>query len=127
MSELLCLELAILLWLVHVVVQASTARPELGDDYLVSPRDQEIEPKGLMARRAKRALHNYMENFPAFIAADLALIATQHTGGWGAAGWIIARIVYLPLYMSGVKYVRTLCWIVSIVGLLMMLARLAGF
>jgi uncharacterized MAPEG superfamily protein len=55
------------------------------------------------------------------------LIATQHTGGWGATLWIIARIVYIPLYLAGVKYARTAAWVVSIVGLLMMLARLAGY
>jgi uncharacterized MAPEG superfamily protein len=58
---------------------------------------------------------------------DLALIATQQTGGWGAVVWIVARIVYLPLYLSGIIVVRTLCWSISIIGLLMMLARVAGY
>ena len=68
-----------------------------------------------------------MENFTPFIAADLGLIVTQHTGGWGATVWILARIVYIPLYLGGVKIARTVVWAVSIVGLLMMLARLAGY
>ena len=64
------------------------------------------------------------------MAADLGLIATGHTGGIGAIGatiWIVARIIYLPLYMMGIKYVRTACWGVGVVGVLMMLARLAGY
>ena len=38
--------------------------------------------------------------------------------------WLGARIVYIPLYLSGVAYVRTLVWIVSAIGLALMLARL---
>jgi uncharacterized MAPEG superfamily protein len=94
---------------------------------LFSPRDKEVTAKGLSVGRATRALHNYIENLVPFVAADLALIATQHTGGIGATIWIIARIAYLPIYMIGTKYVRTACWFISVIGLLMMLARLAGY
>ena len=127
MSELTCLELSILLWLAHVLVQAITARAEFGDDYLFSPRDKEMTAKGVSAGRATRALHNYIENLVPFVAVDLALIVTQHTGGIGATIWIIARIVYLPIYIVGTKYVRTACWGVGVIGLFMMLARLAGY
>lgn len=127
MTELTCLELSILLWLAHVLTQTILARGEFGDDYLFSPRDKDMTPKGLYVGRATRALHNYIENYVPFVAADLGLIVTQHTGGWGATIWIIARIVYLPLYMMGVKYVRTGSWLLSVIGVLMMLARLAGY
>ena len=127
MSELICLELSILLWLAHVLTQAITARGEFGDVYLFSPRDKDVTAKGLTCGRATRALHNYIENLVPFVAADLALITTQHTGGLGATIWIIARIIYLPIYIMGIKYVRTTCWAVGVVGLLMMLGRLAGY
>src|SRR5580658_4190261 len=124
MSELVCLELSILLWIVHVLVQAAFAGSALNPEYLVGPRDQFLQPKGALYPRATRALSNYVENFTPFVAADLGLIATQHTGGWGATIWILARIVYVPLYLGGVKYARTAAWAISIVGLLMMLAQL---
>ena len=127
MTELTCLELSVLLWLAHVLVQAITARAEFGDDYLFSPRDVEVTAKGMTVGRASRALHNYIENLVPFVAMDVALIATQHTGGWGATIWILARIAYLPIYLMGTKYVRTGCWLVGVIGLLMMLARLAGY
>jgi uncharacterized MAPEG superfamily protein len=127
MSELTCLQLSVLLWLAHVLCQTATARAEFGDAYLFSPRDEERAPRGLACGRAKRALANYVENLGPFIATDLALIATQHTGGLGATIWILGRIVYLPIYLMGVVYVRTAAWGISIVGLLMMLARLAGY
>ena len=125
MSELVCLELSILLWIVHVLLQTAFAGSALNPDYLLGPRDQTLSPKGVMFGRATRALGNYVENFAPFIAADLGLIATHQTG-WGATVWILARIVYIPLYLGGVQYARTAVWVVSIVGLLMMLARLAG-
>ena len=127
MNELTCLELSVILWVAHVLTQAFTARGEFGDDYLFSPRDQKVTPKALAVGRATRALHNYIENLVPFVAMDLALIATGHTGGIGATIWIIARIIYLPVYMMGIKYVRTACWLVGVVGLLMMLGRLAGY
>ena len=127
MSELLCLELSVVLWLAHVLCQAFTARAEFGDAYLFSPRDESKTPKGLTFGRADRALANYVENFVPFVALDLALIATGHTGGIGATLWIIARILYLPLYLSGVVYARTAAWAVGVIGLVLMLARLAGY
>jgi uncharacterized MAPEG superfamily protein len=128
MSELTCLELSVLLWVAHVLVQAATARAEFGDAYLFTPRDTAPAAKGLACGRATRALHNYVENLGPFIAMALALIATGRHGGLGAAGatiWILARIVYLPIYLAGVIYLRTALWAISVVGLLMMLGRLA--
>jgi uncharacterized MAPEG superfamily protein len=127
MSELTCLELSVLLWLVHVVCQALMARGEFGDAYLLGPRDEARTPKDVACGRASRALANYVENLVPFVALDLALIATQHTGGLGATIWILGRVIYLPIYLMGVVYVRTAAWAISIVGLLMMLARLAGY
>jgi uncharacterized MAPEG superfamily protein len=128
MSELTCLELSVLLWAAHVLTQAVTGRAEFGDAYLFSPRDKQLSAKGVGCGRATRALANYVENLGPFVAMALALIATGHAGGLGATGatiWILARILYLPIYVMGVVYVRTALWGISVIGLLMMLARLA--
>jgi uncharacterized MAPEG superfamily protein len=79
-----------------------------------------------MFARASRALANYVENLAPFIAADLGLILTRHDAGAGAALWILARVIYLPLYMTGLPVVRTICWLVSLAGLAMMLRHLAA-
>ncbi len=127
MSELLCLELSVLLWLVHVLCRILTARAEFGDAYLFGSRDEERTPKGMACGRAERALANYVENLVPFVALDLALIATGNTGGLGATLWIIGRIAYLLIYLAGIAYLRTAAWAVSLAGLAMMLARLAGY
>ena len=129
MSELTCLELSVLLWLAHVLTQAVIARGEFGDAFLFTPRDTQPVAKGLACGRARttRALGNYVENYGPFIVLALALIATGQGGGlgaWGATIWIIARIIYLPIYLMGVIYVRTALWAISVIGLLMMLYRL---
>ena len=126
MSELTCLELSVILWVAHILGQALTARAEFGDAYLFTPRDAQLAPKGVSCGRATRALGNYIENLVPFVALDLALIATQHTGGLGATIWILARILYFPVYMMGTLYVRTGLWAISVIGLLMMLGRLVG-
>ncbi len=127
MSELTCLILGLSLWFVHMLTQAGFASTALGLPYLASPRDEKREPNNVYLGRATRALHNYVENFVAFAAADLGLLVTQHTGGLGPTLWILARVVYMPLYLFGLPYLRTLAWGVSLVGLLMMIARLAGY
>lgn len=127
MSEVTCLELSVLLWVVHVLCQAFTAHGEFGSAYLVGPRDAQRTGKGVAHGRATRALNNYMENLVPFVGLDVALIATQHGGGAGATIWILGRIAYLPLYLLGVSFARSGAWAVALVGLLMMLARLAEY
>jgi uncharacterized MAPEG superfamily protein len=126
MSELTCLELSVVLWLVHVVLQAATGNAALPFGYLFTSRDKPVAVKGLLYGRATRALANYVENLAPFVALALALIVTQRAGGLGATIWILGRIVYIPLYLFDIVYARTAAWAVSIIGLVMMLTRLMG-
>ncbi len=128
-AELVALELSVALFIAHVLAQVLTQTGELGHDYLMSARDELRGTTSALAGRAKRALDNFLENYTPFVALDLALVATGRTGGLGAFGavlWITARIVYLPIYLVGVPYVRTGCWALGVIALLIMLARLAG-
>lgn len=43
---------------------------------------------------------------------------------WGAALYVGGRALYAPLYASGIPTVRTLVWLVSMVGLVMVLVAL---
>jgi uncharacterized MAPEG superfamily protein len=125
MNELACLELSVVLWLAHVLCQAGIGTRELSTRYLFSSRDTPMIPSGAMVGRATRALANYVENFVVFAALDLAFIATRHSAGIWPTIWVLARIVYLPLYLFNVTYVRSIAWGVSLVAIIAMLMRLA--
>jgi uncharacterized MAPEG superfamily protein len=124
MSEIVCLEIGALLWLIHVLVQGSIGNVAFPAGYLTTARDTQLDTENVYFGRATRALANYVENFVVFAALDLGLIVTNHGGGYGATLWILARAIYIPLYLSGVQYVRTLVWVISLVGLIMMWVRL---
>ena len=125
MSEILCLELGVVLWIVHVLVQGGIGNAVFPTGYLATARDAQATSNSVYFGRATRALANFVENFVPFVALDLGLIVTGHHGGYGATLWILARAVYIPLYLFGVPYVRSVVWAVSLIGLVMMLVRLA--
>lgn len=128
-TELQVLAWSVVLLIVHILAQGGAATASLGLAYNAGARDGNRKPEGVMAPRLARALNNLLETYPAFVALALALALTGKSGGMGATGaiaWIIGRILYLPLYAFGVPYLRTLAWGLSIVGLLMMFARLIG-
>ena len=44
---------------------------------------------------------------------------------WGAWLYLLGRIVYLPLYAFGVRYVRSLVWNVAALGIFLILSGIA--
>lgn len=125
--EIALLGWSVILLLVHIGLQGQTATFRKGIGWNAGPRDEDRGPPGKLEGRAARALSNFQETYPAFVALALALAVTGRAGGIGATGaglWFAARIVYLPLYLMGVPYLRSLVWLVSLAGLLMMLFRL---
>ena len=125
-TEIWVLGWSAVLLIVQVVIQA-TAAGDLGVTYLLSARDEKRESKSILAGRLDRALKNLLETYPAFIAIVVALIVTSKTGGLAATGawlWLAARVVYVLLYAAGIPVVRTLVWLASIVGLVLMLIGL---
>ena len=125
-TEIAVLAWSVVLLLLQIVIQG-IATADLGPKYLLGPRDEKLESRNVLAGRLGRALQNLLETYPAFIALALALVVTGKAGGIGATGawlWLIARVSYLVLYAVGIPVARTIAWLASIVGLVLMLIRL---
>jgi uncharacterized MAPEG superfamily protein len=128
--ELIVLALGVVLLLVHVGIQGSSVTRERGTEWNAGPRDGEPQPLGVRAGRARRALDNFNETFPAFVAMALALVVSGRSGTVGEIGaglWLVARIAYLPLYLAGVAYVRSIAWLIAMLGIVLMIVQLFIF
>ena len=121
------IELTMLIWSTtlfgfYVGTQAILYRMQHGVEFAATGRDEEPEPNVWNAR-AQKALRNLIETYPVFLALIVASIVGDRSGAltqWGSAIYLVARVIYLPLYVSGIKYVRSLVWVVSAIGLLML-------
>lgn len=122
--ELTCLAWAVVLGLVHIIVAGNARTKELGAQWNVSARDGVTPALSPVVGRLLRAQSNFFETFPLFAAAVLIVATTQTFSSysyWGAIVYLAARVVYFPLYALGVPIVRTVVWLFSIVGLLLVL------
>jgi uncharacterized MAPEG superfamily protein len=127
-TELWVLVGCILLGFVHIVLQAQSMNLQRGYRWNAGPRDEILPPLSGIAGRLNRALRNYLETFPLFAAAVLvAATANIHNGLTLRGAWLylLARIVYLPLYAFGVRYVRSLAWNVAVLGIFLVLSGIA--
>jgi len=119
--------MALLTWL-SIVLGAMLRNREwtlAGMKVGLSNRDRLPEATAL-GGRAERAATNTKENFILFAAlaltAQLAGLGEQATAGAAVFFW--ARVIYLPVYLLGITYLRSAVWGVGVVGLGMMVLAL---
>ena len=125
--ELKMLVWSIVLGLAHILLAAPLATQQGGLKWNAGARDGVPPPLTGVAARLDRANRNFLETFAFFAVAILALLVTQKTDAHTALGaqlYFWSRLVYLPVYASGIAYVRSLVWAVSIAGLVMLVAGL---
>jgi len=92
----------------------------------LGPRD-DLPPLTRIGGRAERALANMHEALPVFLALALLNIITGTAASLaitGATVFLVARVLYVPVYLAGVTGVCTLIWMAGVVGLVMMLIPL---
>jgi uncharacterized MAPEG superfamily protein len=126
-TELQMLVWSVVLGLAQIMVAATLGTQQRGLAWNAGARDVMPPPLTGVAGRMDRALRNFLETFPFFAVAVLAVVATQRSNGHtvlGAQLYFWARLAYVPMYAAGIAYVRTLVWVVSIVGLVMVLLPL---
>ncbi len=76
--------------------------------------------------RADRAAKNQMEAMVMFLSVVLAALVAGKASqvALGATVFFWARVVYWPVYLAGIIYLRTLVWFVGIIGLVMIIKEL---
>lgn len=119
----------IILAFVHIMLESTVKTLHYGMGPSLGPRDDLPPPTSAMVGRAIRTKNNMLETLP--LALGL-LIVVQLTGvgnemtAMGAWLYLIARVVYIPMYLLGIPWLRTLAWGASVVGLVMLLLPLLG-
>jgi len=125
--ELTILGWTLVLALVQIMLPSLFRTRETGAAYNVSARDGAGPPVGKITGRLQRAQANLFETLPLFAAAVLIIHVTAQESTltlYGAALYLAARVIYVPLYAFGIPVVRTLVCLVSVAGLLMLLSAI---
>ena len=123
-TEILVLAWGCILALVHIFAAVRVKTRQYGTKWNMGARDEELPPPQPIVGRLARAQANFFETFPIAAAALLMVVVTGRTGPLteiGAILWLAARVVYLPLYAAGVPVVRTIAFLISVVGILLVL------
>ena len=126
-TELTYLALTLILALVQIFLPAGARTAEFGSKWNAGPRDETPEAKKPLTGRLERAQANLYETLPLFIGAVLIAHVTGAESAltlWGAALYFWARLAYIPLYALGVPVVRSLVWMVSLAGLILIFTAL---
>jgi len=122
--EIRMLAWSIVLGFVQLLLAATTMTMQRGSKWNASARDGTPPPLVGVAGRLDRAFRNFLETFPFFAAAVLAVVWAQRLDGHTALGaqlYFWARVVYIPLYAAGIPYVRSLVWAIAMIGVVLVL------
>lgn len=126
-TEIAYLALSGGLLFVQIGLQSILMTRQLGSQYNAGPRDEQREVTGV-AGRAERAFRNFLETFPLFAAAVLAVHVAGKADWWtglGAGLYFWARVAYVPLYLAGIPYLRSAVWGIASLGIAIILWQLA--
>ena len=125
-TELYVLALAALLQVVQFVLMSIPANLELGPKKTLSPRDdlkleEEVSPQ---TARLFRAMNNHFEALILFAIAVVVVVLGEKSSWLTAACahvYLIARIIYVPLYAAGAVPWRSIVWMIGFGATVVML------
>jgi uncharacterized MAPEG superfamily protein len=118
---------AIALGIIQLLVAVLAALAVRGLPWAAGPRDEPGAPLGKFGGRLDRVYRNFMETFVFFAAAVLlahTLDKSTANSVLGAQIYIWARIIYIPAYVFGIPFLRTLIWTASLVGIVMVMSAI---
>ena len=114
----------ILTLVIALVASAFCARVwEPGGVMIAFGNREGLAPPLGLAGRADRASKNQLEAMAMFLAVVLAahMAGKAPQAALGATIFFWARLVYWPVYLAGIVYLRTLVWFVSLYGLFLII------
>jgi uncharacterized MAPEG superfamily protein len=92
--------------------------------WAIGPRDTPGPAFGTVGARLDRALGNFVESFALFAALVLMANAMgKHSpmSALGAQLYFFGRLLYVPVYAFGIPVLRTVVWVASYVGVILVL------
>jgi uncharacterized MAPEG superfamily protein len=126
-TELQMLFCAIALGIVQLLIAVLASVGARGMPWAAGPRDEPGAPIGKIGGRLERAYRNFLETFALFAAAVLlahVLDKTTANSALGAQIYLWARVLYIPAYVFAIPFVRTLIWMASLVGIVMVMSAI---
>jgi len=123
-TELGILALFGVLIVLTIAIQAVFSMAQNGIMYLVGPRDEARALTG-PGSRLERAARNNVETV-AYFAPAVLLLDAQGTSTaatlFAAQVFLVARLLYVPAYASGLPVLRTMIWAVGLCAALYLYA-----
>lgn len=119
--------LVLTLYMLQIFLQ-ETSRFGFDVRGIVGNRDNPPELT-VMAGRLDRAKNNMQEALPMFLGLALLALATGRDTSVvtnAALVFLIARLIYVPAYMSGIPVFRSLVWLTGVASLVVMALPLIG-
>jgi uncharacterized MAPEG superfamily protein len=119
--------LVLALYMVQLFLQ-ETSRFGFDLRDIVGDRDN-APPLSVIAGRLERAKDNMLEALPLFLGIALLAVAKGREAGLvanAASLFLVARIAYVPAYVSGVPMLRSAIWLVGVGSLFVMAWALLG-
>ncbi len=122
--ELRYVTYAVVLGFAQILLSAHAASLQRGYRWTAGLRGDNLPPLTGVAERLARALRNFSETFPLFLAA----VAVAHLSGRAGPATVVGcrmyawgRLAYVPLYAAGIPVVRSLVWNVATIGIAIVL------
>ncbi|HXH32261.1 MAG TPA: MAPEG family protein [Bacteriovoracaceae bacterium] len=110
------------LGLFHIILSSHITSFQRGYKWTASPRDEQLTPLKGIAGRLERALRNFIETFPIFLAAVVVTHMAGKNGlltSIGAQTYFWGRLAYLPAYAFGINILRSMIWNVATIGIIL--------
>jgi uncharacterized MAPEG superfamily protein len=116
----------ILTFVMVMVASAMCAKAWTPDGMVIAFGNRDlVPPPSVQGGRADRAAKNMLVGMVLLLTAVLAaqLAGKGAQAATGATVFFWARVVYWPVYIAGIIYLRTAVWAVSIIGIAMIVMQ----